>query len=349
MRIKYFGGIIVKLIKKNGEVIMKVKYVLAAITGVVSACMLSTTALAATNELTGLEVSDEIAGQRPVAIMVDNEKKALAHYGTAEADIVYEMMNSTANGRVTRLMCLYKDWANLQQTGSIRSTRTTNVVLTGEYNAVLVHDGGPVYVKSYLAKPYASNLSGSFSRIKNGKPTEYTEYVFGSELVSRFEKAGYPTTYTASPERDTHFLFNDADTDLASDMAANNVDMSSVFVHNKSKLAYNEGTRTYDYYEYDMLHSDAEDGQPLTFKNVILQSASFKQLDKNGYLTYNVVGSGDGYYITNGKAVPITWKKSSETGFTHYYGADGAEINVNRGKTYIGLLPSDSWEKLQID
>ena len=311
--------------------------------------MLSTTAYAATNELTGLEVSDAIAGQRPVAIMVDNEKKALAHYGTAEADIVYEMMNSTANGRVTRLMCLYKDWANLQQTGSIRSTRTTNVMLSGEYNAVLVHDGGPFYIKSYLAKPYASNLSGGFSRIKNGKPTEFTEYVFGNELVSRFAKAGFPTTYTAAPERGTHFLFNAADTELPGEIVANNVEMSNIFLHNQSKLAFNAGTRTYDYYEYGSLHQDAEDGQALTFKNVILQNVPFTQLDKNGYLTYNVVGNGSGYYITNGKAVPITWKKGSENGMTHYYNADGSEITVNPGKTYIGLLPSDSWDKLQLN
>jgi hypothetical protein len=311
--------------------------------------MLPVTAYAATNELTGLEVSDAIAGQRPVAIMVDNEKKALKHYGTSEADVVYEMMNSTANGRVTRLMCLYKDWQGIGQTGSIRSTRTTNVILTGEYNAVLIHDGGPFYIKTYLAQPYASHLSGGFSRVKNGKPTEFTEYVFGSELVSRFEKAGLPTTYTAGLERGTHFLFNGADTDLASEAVANNVDLSGAFLHNKSKLAYNAETKTYDYYEYGSLHTDAEDGAALTFKNVILQNVTFNQLDKNGYLTYNVIGSGAGYYCTNGKVIPITWSKGSETGFTHYYNSTGQEININRGKTYIGLVPSDGWGSVVIN
>ncbi len=305
--------------------------------------MFSSTVFAATNELTGLPVDDSIAAQRPVAIMVDNEKKALAHYGTGEADVVYEMMNSTANGRVTRLMCLYKDWANLQQTGSIRSARTTNVVMTGEYNAVLIHDGGPVYIKSYLAKPYAAHISGGFSRIKNGKPTEFTEYVFGSELVSRFSKAGMSTAYTTGLERDTHFLFNDADVEINSEVVANNVELGSVFPHNKSRLTFNGETSTYDYSEYGAVHLDAEDGQALTFKNVILQSTPFTQLDKNGYLTYNVVGSGAGYYITNGKAIPITWTKGSDTAFTHYFDANGAEIMINRGKTYIGLIPSDTW------
>jgi hypothetical protein len=149
-------------------------------------------------------------------------------------------------------------------------------------------------------------------------------------------------------ERDTHFLFYPEDSLLEGGSVAVNIDMSSVFPHNKSKLFYNGETRTYDYYEYDAIHLDAEDGQVLTFKNVILQNVSFKSLDKNGYMTYNVVGSGDGYYITNGAVVPITWSKASDTGMTHYFDAAGQEINVNKGKTYIGLIPSDSWSKLVI-
>ena len=334
---------------REGELFMKLRRVLAAVTSILSVCILSTTVYAGANELTGLEISDSIASQRPVAIMVDNEKKALKHYGTAEADIVYEIMNSTANGRITRLMCIYKDWTNLGQTGSIRSTRTTNVMLADEYNAVLIHDGGPFYINTYLAQPYAAHLSGGFSRIKNGKPREFTEYCFGPELVNRFAKAGIPTTYAQAPERASHFLFNGADTDLAGGTVANNIDMGNIFVHNKSRLAYNAGTRTYDYYEYGQIHQDAEDSQVLTFKNVILQNVSFNQLDPNGYLTYNVIGSGSGYYITNGQAIPITWSKGSETGITHYYNASGAEININRGKTYIGILPSDTWGSLIIN
>ncbi|RKM62315.1 DUF3048 domain-containing protein [Butyrivibrio sp. CB08] len=327
---------------------MRRKLLMAVLSSAICTMMFSSTVFAATNELTGLPVDDSIAAQRPVAIMVDNEKKALKHYGTGEADVVYEMMNSTANGRVTRLMCLYKDWQNLNQTGSIRSVRTTNIMVADEYNAVLIHDGGPFYINSYLAQPYAAHLSGGFSRIKNGKPTEFTEYCFGSELVNRFAKAGLPTTYTQGLERGTHFVFADGEVDLGAGAVANIVNLAPVFPHNNSMLIFNGETRTYDYSEYGSVHQDAEDGQVLSFKNVILQNVPFTQLDKNGYLTYHVVGSGSGYYVTNGKFVPITWKKGSETGFTHYYDASGAEIKLNRGKTYIGIVPSDTWGTLGI-
>ena len=158
---------------------MQFKRAIAAVTGAVCAfTMFSVTAFAGTNELTGLEIGDEIINQRPVAIMVDNEKKALQHYGTGEADIVYEMMNSTANGRVTRLMCIYKDWANLQQTGSIRSVRTTNIMLADEYNAVLIHDGGPFYINSYFAQPYAAYISGGSNICFSCyEPLSYTDII----------------------------------------------------------------------------------------------------------------------------------------------------------------------------
>ena len=62
------------------------------------------------SELTNEWIDESLQNQRPVAIMVDNEKTALPHYGLNDADIVYEMMNSTANGEITRFMALFKDW-----------------------------------------------------------------------------------------------------------------------------------------------------------------------------------------------------------------------------------------------
>ena len=117
-----------------------------------------------TSELTGLPISASLKDQRPIAVMVDNEKVALKHFGTAEADIVYEMMNSTANDRITRLMCIYKDYNSVPTIGSIRSIRPTNVILAGEYNAICVHDGGPYYINEWLAKPWSDNLSAGFAR-----------------------------------------------------------------------------------------------------------------------------------------------------------------------------------------
>ena len=109
------------------------------------------------NELTGELIDESLANQRPIAVMVDNESIALPHYGLTQADVVYEMMNSTENGRITRFMALVKDWETLEQFGSIRSARVTNCILAAEWNAVLCHDGGPFYIDEYIALPSVEN------------------------------------------------------------------------------------------------------------------------------------------------------------------------------------------------
>ena len=307
------------------------------------------------SELTGEPISEEIKNQRPIAVMVDNEKTALPHYGTSEADVVYELMNSTQNDRITRLMCLVKDWGEIEQLGSIRSTRPTNIMLAAEWNAVLCHDGGPYYNDQYFSQPWAAHFSGTFSRINNGKSKEFTEYIVSGDLESNFSDysgtAGYETTYNEYANEGEHFNFVsygdqvNLDEKYSRYYTANKVSLP--FWHNSSTLTYNQETGLYEYSEYGEPHEDAEDGEVLSFKNVILQNCDFVQLDENGYLIYNCIDSGKyAWYLTNGIAKDVTWVKTSETGITKYYDENGEELEINTGKTYIALVPSDTWENI---
>lgn len=314
------------------------------------------------SELTNEWIDEDLKDQRPIAVMVDNEKTALPHYGLTEADVVYEIMNSTLNDRITRFMVLVKDWEGITQLGSIRSVRPTNFMLAAEWNAVLCHDGGPFFIDTWVAKDYTNNFSGGFARFSNGKATEFTEYITYDKytnsnkgktydgLKQRFANSKYTTTYNQYYEG-PHFQFA-ADEQTFSDRS--DADTATVvelpFPHNKSTLKYNESTGTYDYYEYGAAHLDPlHDSAQLTFKNVILQNTTFSELGE-GYLIYNAIDSGrDGYYITNGQAIEVTWTKSGESDITVYYDKKtGKEIELNTGKTYISLIPSDSWSDLVI-
>ena len=322
------------------------------------------------SELTNEWIDEALQNQRPIAAMVDNEKTALNHFGVNKCDIIYEIMNSTANDRITRLMCIVKDYESIEQLGSIRSTRPTNFMLAGEYDAILVHDGGPFYNDVYYGKDYVNNLSGGFARIPNGKSSEFTEYVTPNEftnsrgrtydgLLKRIEDANYSREYTQF-YNGNHFNFSNKDY-MLSDPEFNKgaddvkevkeVDLGGAFHHNGSKLIFNEDTQTYDYYEYGNAHVDELDnGNVTSFKNLIIYSVDFNQLDENGYLIYNVIGSGtDGWFITNGEATPLTWAKETENGLTLYKNSiTGEDILLNTGKTYIALIPSDSWSKITV-
>lgn len=305
------------------------------------------------SELTGEWIDDSIQSQRPVAIMVDNEVAALDHYGLTQADIVYEMMNSTANGEITRFMAIVKDWGSITRFGSIRSVRPTNFMIAPEYNAVLIHDGGPFYIDEYLSNPWIDNLSGGFARIDNGKSREFTEYVTTGEIASRLEANGYDTEYNSYYQgQQWQFADKTALNNLGE--LSNSTDCTFVdlpFPHNSSELTFDAASNTYLYSEYGKAHVDPEnDNARLAFTNVILQCAEHTQLDENGYMKFNIMNrSGNGYFITGGKAIPVTWKKGDAIDATKFYDASGAEIILNTGKTYIALVSTSRWDELVLE
>ncbi len=305
------------------------------------------------SDLTGEFIAADLEKQRPVAVMIDNEKTALPHYGLTKADIVYEMINSTENNRVTRFMALVKDWDAIEQLGNVRSARATNCKLAMEWNAILCHDGGPFYINEYTSLPSLDNLSGGFSRIPNGKAYEFTEYISTGEVAKRLKANNIEVEYNNHYEG-THFLWsNEVEFKDAEDATS----VALPFPHNSSELKYSEEDQLYYYSEYGAPHLDPGNGNAqLCFKNVLIQEADmFTHLvdgenpDQNGYMYYQLENSsGEGYYLLNGKVVPITWKKGSLTSPTQYFDAYGNELVLNVGKTYIAIVPSDSWRDVEI-
>lgn len=309
------------------------------------------------SDLTGEFIDESIANQRPVAVMVDNEKKALPHYGLTKADIIYEMVNSTDNDRVTRLMVMVKDWKAIEQLGNVRSARATNCMIAMEWNAILCHDGGPFYINDYIALPSLDNLSGGFSRIPNGKAYEFTEYISEGEVAKRLDANNIETEYNNHYEG-THFTFANG-VELVDGEVANKVQLP--FPHNSSELEYSEEDKVYYYSEYGEPHLDpGNDNAQLCFKNVIIQQADMLthsvteasgkvNYDQNGYMFYQLENSsGKGYYLVNGKMTKITWEKGDLTSPTRYFDTNGKELVLNVGKTYIAIVPTDAWKEVVI-
>ena len=307
------------------------------------------------SDLSGEFIDEELKNQRPIAVMVDNDKRALPHYGLTEADIIYEMVNSTHNNRVTRLMVMVKDYDDVERIGNVRSARVTNTVVAMEWNAILCHDGGPFYINDYLAWPASDNLSGGFSRIDNGKPREFTEYITPGEVTKRLKANNIEKEYNNHYEG-THFLWSE---EVVLTDAKEATYIGTGFPNNQSELEYNEEDQLYYYSEYGEPHLDpANDDAQLSFKNVILQKADMftheqgdGTLDQNGYMYYQLLESeGKGYYAVNGEIVPITWEKGGGLATpTRYYDADGNELVLNVGMTYIAIIPSDAWNDVVIE
>ena len=54
------------------------------------------------------------------------------------------------------------------------------------------------------------------------------------------------------------------------------------------------------------------------------------------------IGTFNGYYITNGKAIKIKCIKASRNSQTKYEDLEGNEIKVNDGNTWINICPTDA-------
>lgn len=306
------------------------------------------------SELTNEIISEDLKDQRPIAVMVDNDAIALPHYGLTQADVVYELMNSTANKEITRFMCLVKDWDAITQFGSIRSVRPTNILLANEWNAIICHDGGPFYINEYLKLPASDNISGYFGRVNNGKPREFTEYILTGEVQKYADRLGISTTYNQYYEGPHYQFVDEANPmkldEVYADFAKDATFVDLPFPNNQSELKYNAEDGLYYYSERGKAHLDAQnDNKQLAFKNVIIQRVSYHQYDDNGYLIFNCIGENqDAMYITNGKRINVKWSKTSDTSPTRYYDGMGDEIKLNTGKTYVAFVADQRWDELVV-
>lgn len=308
------------------------------------------------NPLTNEWIDEELADKRPIAVMYPINKEAMPQYGYDNIDVFYEILEE---GKMSRQMAIIKDWENLEQIGNIRSIRDYFVYPALEYDSIIVHFGGPeLYVTDILSRADVENINGTggskmgsdygaFFRVpRSGVAQEHTAYTSGEKLQAAIEKAGFSKTYRDVYKGD-HFTFADAKSPntLENGEAATKIDMSSCFPVTKPVLTYNEEDGLYYREIYGKPQVDAVTGNQLAFANVIVQNTYFEQRDPKGYLYFQMFDTTrDGYFFTQGKAIPITWKHSDKDGIdsnyepTKYYDKDGKEIVLNTGKTMIFIV-----------
>lgn len=89
---------------------------------------------------------------------------------------------------------------------------------------------------------------------------------------------------------------------------------------------------------YGLVIQGMEAGDPITFNNVIVQQVDYNWIS---FTRPNpkLVGSGNADYFMGGKHLSGVWERKSLTDRTVFYGPDGNEIEMQRGRTLIILMP----------
>ncbi len=303
--------------------------------------------------LTGEETDEELAKQRPIAVMYPINQQAQPQYGLNKVDVFYEIMEE---GNMSRQMGILQDWQGLDRIGNIRSTRAYFVYESLEWDSILIHYGGPVdYTIDILTRDDVDNINGvggvlgsdygCFFRVPAGSTSEHTAYTDSDHINRAIEQAGFAKEHREEYYKDKHFTFADLGTvnDLSqySDaVPATEIDMAGSFPVTQSALSYNEEDHKYYKTLYHNAQVDGATGEQLAFTNVLIQRCtSYPRVEGSLYLAFQIEEPGmDGFYITDGKMIHVTWNKAGNYEPTVFYDDNGNEITVNTGKTMIFII-----------
>lgn len=288
-----------------------------------------------------VKIIDVNSNSRPYAIMINCHNGALPQAGLQNAYIVYEIM---VEGGITRMMALFKD-ADVSKIGSIRSARTQFLDYVYENDAIYFHAGGASDAVSRMGNEGINNISvdGAYgmrdtSLDRNWEHTLFTSTDLMQQAIS---DRGFKTT-TEAGNLLTYQAKSINYDDYSDKIEAKNISITYSY-YRTSNYKYDSSKKVYLRSMNDTSNVDLVTGNQYEVKNIIVYGVEYSSYTHNGYSLYQKidnVGSGEGYYITEGYAIPITWEKSSKNSKTIYkYKQTGKELVVNDGNTYIQIYP----------
>lgn len=298
------------------------------------------------NPLTGLQVDTSLEGQRPVAIMINNIEKATPQIGVSQADIIYEC---TVEGGITRLMMLVKDYQKLDVVGSVRSSRNYFIDLAQGHDALYVHAGGSDDAYEAIASRDIDNMDGVNQSIPDmfyRDPERRKKMGMEHSLMTTGEGIGKGIAYrnlrTQLESGYEHTLrFASVAAAPAGDSALHATVPYSTYI--TATFDYDEASQTYLKGQYGAPHIDGATGEQLAFTNVlILRAPHTGALDAKGHIDVDLTAGGEGYFLSMGTVVPITWEKPTHASPLQLSLSSGQPLTLNPGKSYISIVPTTS-------
>ncbi|MEN1759765.1 DUF3048 domain-containing protein [Anoxynatronum sibiricum] len=299
----------------------------------------------AKSPLTGLWIPEEMVKVRPVAMQINNIRVAYPQSGISQADIIYETL---AEGNITRLLAVFHVY-DAAKIGPIRSARHYYLDMAASHDALYMHYGGSPQAYDYISRMKAPNLDGlpkpdgvlswrDPERRSIPRMLEHSVYTSHELIEEAWEKAGYRRE--VADDFESGLLFrSEPKAPLGQRADYVTIPFSNAYI---STFDYDPETREYIKYQSGEPHLDELSGEPLRFANLIVQRTNIFVIpgDDAGRREINIVGSGKGHYISEGRTVAIEWSKAAYNQPTRYVEAKtGLPLAMNPGKTYIAIFP----------
>ena len=296
----------------------------------------------ATSPLTGLPIPPERATLPILAVMVENAPLARPQSGLSKADIVYE---ATVEGGITRFMALYQS-EEADVVGPVRSARTYFAEIVREYDAWYAHVGGNADALVLISKYKLNNLDqfriskpfwrdAQRQRERGFEHSVYADTNKLREYVSVEATSFLPWTFTPEAEAKDRGVAGSFVVPFSTPTYDAMWDYSPASNTFKRVLAGH------------VAFTDAKNGEQIEVKNVIIQYVNMEPMPNpargdEGALNMELIGSGSGILLRDGKSIPLTWKKTKTGERTQYSDASGNPLAFAPGKIWVELAPPGS-------
>ena len=288
-----------------------------------------------------IKIVDINSTSRPYAVMINNLGAARPyHTGLQDAYLVYEIV---VEGGITRYLALFKDKTN-EVVGNVRSARHYYIDYVLENDAYYVHWGWSPQAQSDIASLDIDNLNGLtygspyfFRQNISGVNIEHKAFTNLKELANLVDRLGY----RKETNKDLLLNYSAKSVELDNSEDATEIDIK-YSGSSTTNYVYDSETKVYKQFVNDKAHTDYETKKQYTVKNIIAYKVGNTTIsgDNKGRQNLDNIGSGEGYFITEGKVIPITWEKKSRSSQTIYRDKSGQEITVNDGNTWIHIVPT---------
>jgi hypothetical protein len=291
-------------------------------------------------EVKKVNIVDESSDSRVYAVSINNHHSSWPHAGLQESFINYELL---AEGGITRIIALYKD-KDTDKIGSIRSARHYFLDYVLENDAIFVHYGESPQAKKDLESLSIDNIDGYYYDSAFYRDTsrnvafEHTAFTTMNMIEKAVENKGYRTT--SNNWQLLKYSVDEIDlSKYENALKADNINIK-YSSYQTTSYKYNEEEKVYYLSMNDEAHIDEITGKQYTAKNIIIYNLNYTTIDNAGRQNLDNIGTGEGYFITNGYAVNITWNKTSRSSKTKYMLPTGEELIVNDGNTWIHIMPT---------
>ena len=302
--------------------------------------------------LTGAPIAEPIP-YRPVAVVINNISAAQPLHGIGNADILFEHI-AEGGGSITRMLAVFTDLENAGRIGSVRSARTYLLDLARSVAAPLVHVGQSIHAQRdfdtygyphYNQFQYPKYFYRDQNRLNSGYSTEHTMMIRGSDLLKGLQEAGFDLSLPGEP----YFGWQFSEEAVVTGQSAREITLRFYNPSGKTTtLSYDEATGMYlGHQQWGSKQApiiDGNTGESVSFRNVLILKA---ETYSDGYHEFATLhGEGTGYFALGGQYVPIRWSRETTYEPFRLTFEDGTPITLGVGKTYVGVIPTQSPEVL---